>query len=118
LAGGHRLYTAQDLERIEQIKDLKRLLGLSLSEIKRILDADEARRHYLADAKRAVDPARRRRAVESALEIAEAQLGSVREKMDQLGRLQRHLERQVRELRRLWRQAGIGEGTEKVGGGV
>jgi len=118
LAGGHRLYTAQDLERIEQIKDLKRLLGLSLSEIKRILDADEAQRQHLADAKRAADPARRRRAVESALEITEAQLGSVRDMMQQLGRLQRHLARQVRELRRLWHQAGVGERTETVGGGV
>jgi hypothetical protein len=32
LAGGQRLYTAADLERIERIKEFKRLLGLSLSE--------------------------------------------------------------------------------------
>lgn len=118
LAGGHRLYTAQDLERIEQIKDLKRLLGLSLSEIKRILDADEARTQHLADARRATDPARRRRAVESALEITEAQLVSVRDKVQQLGRLQRQLERHVRELRRLYHESGAGGAAEKVGGQV
>jgi|SRR5579872_485069 len=118
LAGGHRLYTAQDLERIEQIKDLKRLLGLSLSEIKRILDADEARTQHLADARRATDPARRRRAVESALEITQAQLLSVRDKVQQLGRLQRQLERHVRELRRLYHESGASGEAEKVGGQV
>ena len=40
LNGGQRLYSAGDLERIERIKNLKQLLGLSLSEIKRMLDAD------------------------------------------------------------------------------
>jgi len=101
LTGGQRLYSAADLERIERIKNLKQLLGLSLSEIKRILDADEARARYLAAAQTASDPARRRKAVESALRVTEDQLQSVREKVQQLARLQRQLERQVRDLRRL-----------------
>ncbi len=101
LAGGHRLYTAADLERIERIKDLKRLLGLSLGEIKRILDADEAREHYLAAAEETADPTRRRKALESAMRVTEEQLHSVKEKIKQLGGLQRRLERQVRDLRRV-----------------
>ncbi len=100
LAGGHRLYTASDLERIERIKDLKRLLGLSLSEIKRILDTDDARERYLAAAQETADPGRRRRALESALRVTEEQLLSVREKVEQLGRFARRLERHVRDLRR------------------
>ncbi len=101
LNGGQRLYAAADLERIERIKNLKQLLGLSLSEIKRLLDADEARAKYLTAAQTASDPARRRKAVEDALRVTEDQLQSVREKVHQLGRLQRQLERQVRELRGL-----------------
>lgn len=101
LTGGQRLYSAADLERIERIKNLKRLLGLSLSEIKRMLDADEARDHYLASAQTASDPVHRRRALESALRVTEDQLQSVRDKVHQLGQLQRQLERQVRDLRRL-----------------
>ena len=100
LTGGQRLYTAVDLERIERIKSLKLMLGLSLSEIKRLLDADEARARYL-NAAEAADPAGRRKAVESALRVTEEQLQSVREKVQQLGQFQRQLERQVRELRRL-----------------
>lgn len=101
LTGGQRLYSATDLERIDRIKNLKQLLGLSLSEIKRMLDADEARARHLTTAQTASDPARRRKAVESALRVTEDQLQSVRAKVHQLARLQRQLERQVRELRRL-----------------
>jgi DNA-binding transcriptional MerR regulator len=104
LAGGHRLYTPADLERIEKIKDLKRLLGLSLSEIKRIMDADEARLRYLQVAQATTDPARRRKALESALRVTVEQLTSVREKVRQLEGLERQLERQERELRQMLAQ--------------
>jgi MerR family transcriptional regulator, repressor of the yfmOP operon len=101
LTGGYRLYSEADLERIERIKDLKRLLGLSLGEIKRILDAEEARERYLAAAEAAVDPEPRRRAVENALRVTEDLLHSVKDKVEQLGRLQGKLDQQVRELKRL-----------------
>jgi DNA-binding transcriptional MerR regulator len=116
LAGGHRLYTAADLERIERIKELKRLLGLSLGEIKRILDAEDARARHLAAAKGEADPARRRRALESALQVTEEQLRSVREKVEQLGHLQRKLECQVRDLRRLLGEPHPSRAGEKIGG--
>jgi MerR family transcriptional regulator, repressor of the yfmOP operon len=99
LAGGHRLYTAADLERIERIKELKRLLGLSLNEIKHILDAEDARARHLAAAEETADPSFRRRALESALRVTTELLASVEEKVMQLGRLQRRLEREARDLR-------------------
>src|SRR5215472_3423299 len=116
LNGGQRLYSAADLERIERIKSLKQLLGLSLSEIKRLLDADEARAHHLAAAETTADPSRRRKAVESALKVTEDQLQSVREKVHRLGQLQRQLERQVRDLRRLAAQADPSRLPERIGG--
>ncbi len=116
LNGGQRLYSAADLERIERIKNLKQLLGLSLSEIKRMLDADEARAHYLAAAETTSDPARRSKAVESALRVTEDQLQSVRQKVSQLGRLQRQLERQVRDLRRLSAHPSPPRVPEGIGG--
>lgn len=115
LAGGQRLYTAADLERIERIKEFKRLLGLSLSEIKRLLEADEARERYLAAAGEAADPDRRRLALTSALDVTEEQLRSVREKVEQLGRLEGKLERQVRRLRRLLATTPARGAGERVG---
>jgi DNA-binding transcriptional MerR regulator len=116
LNGGQRLYNAADLERIDRIKNLKQVLGLSLSEIKRMLDADEARARHLATAHTTADPARRRKAVESALRVTDDQLQSVREKVRQLGRLQRQLERQVRDLRRMTIHTGPSRIVERIGG--
>ncbi|HEV2358673.1 MAG TPA: MerR family transcriptional regulator [bacterium] len=101
LAGGQRLYTAADLKRIEEIKELKRLLGLSLAEIKRLLDAEDARTRHLAAAERAADAAARRQELEQALAVTEAQWRSVQDKIAQLSTFGRKLERQVRALRRL-----------------
>jgi len=116
LNGRQRLYSVADLERIERIKNLKQLLGLSLSEVKRMLDADEARAKHLVAAQTAADPSRRRKAVESALLVTEGQLESVREKVHRLSQLQRQLERQVRDLRRLAVQPGPSRLPAKVGG--
>ncbi|HLW46240.1 MAG TPA: MerR family transcriptional regulator [bacterium] len=101
LAGGQRLYSAADLRRIVEIKELKRLLGLSLSNIKHLLDADDARTRHLDAAEKAADAAARRRELERALAITEAQWRSVQDKVTQLTAFKRKLERQVRDLRRL-----------------
>jgi DNA-binding transcriptional MerR regulator len=105
LAGGYRLYTDSDIEHIRQIKSLKSLLGLSLSEIKRILDADEARARLLAAAQKASDPTGRTPTVERALQVTEEQLQSVQSKVRQLGLLQQQLECHVQELRALLHDA-------------
>jgi DNA-binding transcriptional MerR regulator len=116
LAGGQRLYTAADLKRIEEIKELKGLLGLSLSDIKRLLDADDARTRHLEAAETAVDPATRRRELERALDITVAQWKSVQEKAAQLTAFKRKLERQVRSLRRMVAAPGRGNGLiQRVG---
>jgi MerR family transcriptional regulator, repressor of the yfmOP operon len=111
LAGGQRLYTAADLARIEEIKELKRVLGLSLSEIKRLLDADDARRRHLDAAAKAPDAASRRRELDRALAITEAQWKSVQDRIAQLTAFKRKLERQVRDLRRT---AGASAGANGV----
>ncbi len=41
--GGFRLYSADDVERVEQIKRLQSLLGLTLAEIKEMIEAAEVR---------------------------------------------------------------------------
>src|SRR5689334_2141582 len=95
LAGGQRLYTAADLERIKEIKELKRLLGLSLGHIKQLLDAEDARTRHLDAAEKAADAVGRRREIERALAITEAQWKSVQDKVTQLTAFKRKLERQV-----------------------
>ena len=38
MEGGFRLYSEEDVQRVEQIKGLQRLLGLSLAEIKEMVN--------------------------------------------------------------------------------
>jgi DNA-binding transcriptional MerR regulator len=46
--GGFRLYSQDDMERVENIKQLKELLGFSLADIKEMLDAEDVRSHAKA----------------------------------------------------------------------
>ncbi len=41
LQGGHRLYSARELERVLRIRELQGLLGLSLAEIRAVLETDD-----------------------------------------------------------------------------
>ena len=41
--GGFRIYSEDDIERVEQIKRLQSLLGLTLAEIKEMVEAEEVR---------------------------------------------------------------------------
>ena len=43
MMGGFRLYSPEDMERVERIRQLKDLLGFSLAEIKEMLEADDIR---------------------------------------------------------------------------
>jgi len=43
MEGGFRLYSEDDIERIERIKQMKELLGFSLADVKEMIDADDVR---------------------------------------------------------------------------
>ena len=45
-AGGHRLYTPAEVERLREVMRLKELLGVTLDELKDLLTAEEARQPY------------------------------------------------------------------------
>src|SRR3989337_4088463 len=43
MEGGFRLYSEADIQRVEQIKRLRQLLGFTLAEIKEMVDAEEVK---------------------------------------------------------------------------
>ena len=49
LDGGFRLYSGEDMERIDRIRQLKELLGFSLAEIKEMLEAEDVRLQIKAE---------------------------------------------------------------------
>src|SRR5918998_1159611 len=53
--GGFRLYSEDDVQRVEQIRRLQNLLGLTLAEIKEMVEADEALQQIKAEYRRDAD---------------------------------------------------------------
>jgi DNA-binding transcriptional MerR regulator len=105
LEGGFRLYTEADLRRLEQIVELKRLLRISLAEIKQIVEAEDVLQQIRSENKQDRDPAERRARTERAIGIIGEQLLLVRSRIDAMqqleARYQRRLERLTERLARL-----------------
>lgn len=84
MAGGFRLYSPQDVARIQQIVRLKQLLGFSLAEIKTITTAQEElseiRSQYRADP----DARHRLEALDRAETIVRRQLELIDHKLEQM----------------------------------
>jgi MerR family transcriptional regulator, repressor of the yfmOP operon len=72
--GGFRVYSEADVQRVEHILQLKRLLGFSLLQIKEIVEAEEERKSFRRAYHHEPDPPTQREHVSRALEIARREL--------------------------------------------
>jgi len=91
-AGGHRLYTQSEVERLREVIRLKQLLGVSLQELKDLLAAEEARALVRAELRREdVAPERRRQLLEEAQGHIERQLELVERRTGELAKLRSEL---------------------------
>jgi DNA-binding transcriptional MerR regulator len=102
-AGAHRSYGQRDVERLRDTLRLKELLGLSLEELKEILEAEEARAALRDEWRRGRPGAQRRRQIlDEAVGHLERQLALVRRRREEIDRLEGELsERRERVLARL-----------------
>jgi len=98
LEGGFRLYSGQDVARLERIVELKRLLGFSLEEIKQIMEADDLLRQIKTENKQQPDPRERRAGMERAVGIITEQLALVRSRIESMRELQARYERRLERL--------------------
>ena len=99
-SGGHRTYDERDIERLADALRLKELLGLSLEELKTVLEAEEARAALRDEWQRAAPgPRRRRQILDEALGHVERQLELVVGRRDEILRLERELEEKRAMLR-------------------
>lgn len=89
--GGFRLYSEADVERISSIRTMQSLLGLTLAEIKDMVEADELRAQIRATFRPDRDlPARRERS-ETIIEATRRQLAIVEHKLEALSEMRREL---------------------------
>jgi DNA-binding transcriptional MerR regulator len=101
-SGQHRVYGEDDVERLREALRLKSLLGLSLDELREVLEAEEARAARHEEFWReGVSAARKREILEQGLAHAERQLELVRRRRDDLESLAQEIEeRRDRIMRR------------------
>ena len=79
--GGYRLYSEEDIARLERIQRLKDLLGFSLAEIRELLQADDERGVIRAAFRQETDPAVKLKHLEEAMRLSRQQLALVEHKI-------------------------------------
>jgi DNA-binding transcriptional MerR regulator len=104
-AGRHRLYGESDVERVLQLLRLKDLLGLSLDELRDVIEAEEARGALRAEwHEGSPSHGRRREIIEEAQAHIAGQLTLLRRRREKLDELERELEDRRETLRRRLRE--------------
>jgi MerR family transcriptional regulator, repressor of the yfmOP operon len=89
--GEHRTYDESDAERILELTRLRDLLGLSLDELKRLVEAEDARAAIRKRFRETDSDAERLRLLDEALPYVETQLALVRRRREELKRLEAEL---------------------------
>jgi DNA-binding transcriptional MerR regulator len=90
--GAHRTYAEEDVERLADLLRLKDLLGLSLEELKRLVEAEDARAALRREWESGVeDPVRRREILDESLGHIGRQLELVRRRRDEISALETEL---------------------------
>jgi len=87
----HRIYTETDVERLELLRRLRDLLGVSLEELHEIAAAEETILALPARLEHATSAADRMQLVDEALQQADAVLNQVRQRTAELAQLEQML---------------------------
>jgi len=91
-ARSHRTYAEADVDRLTDLLRLKDLLGLSLEELKELVEAEGARAELRREWHGGVeDPVRRRQILEESLAYTARQLELVRRRRDEIAKLEAEL---------------------------
>ena len=113
--GAHRVYDQADVERLKEVLRLRRVLGLSLEELKEVATEESARAARLREWHDGVeDPVRRREIVEAGLDSVERQAELVRRRREELDELDRELTAKRRRLRGRLRELQPLAGSERA----
>ncbi|HEU4705640.1 MAG TPA: MerR family transcriptional regulator [Solirubrobacterales bacterium] len=107
--GAHRTYAEADVDRLTELLRLKDLLGLSLEELKELVEAEGARAELRREWRGGVeDPVRRRQILEESLTYTSRQLALVRRRRNEIAKLEAELIARRRRVQTLLREAGAG----------
>jgi MerR family transcriptional regulator, repressor of the yfmOP operon len=99
MSGGFRLYTPDELARIERVIQLKNVLGFSLEGIKRIFDAEETKEHLRDEYRQHPDAASRHRKLEGLMIVTEEQVAIINSRIAALEQMRAELEEKLNHYR-------------------
>jgi DNA-binding transcriptional MerR regulator len=108
-SGRHRLYTDADVDRLRELLSMKDLLGVSLDELKALVEAEDARAALRNEWRRGGEKTRPREILEEAIGHIGRQLALVRSRRAQLEGLEAELSGRRRELRERLRRLESGK---------
>jgi DNA-binding transcriptional MerR regulator len=108
VSGKRRLYTKTDVERLAELIRLRDLLGLSLDDLKRLVEAETARAGLRERWQHTDDPGEQRQILEQSLAHIADQLKLVRARKAELERLEGELTARQRRARSLLRDKARG----------
>jgi DNA-binding transcriptional MerR regulator len=104
--GAHRTYAEVEVERLTELLRLKDLLGVSLEELKQLVEAEDARAALRREWQSGVDdPARRREILEQSQAYSARQLELVRRRRDEIAALEKELMSRRKRVQKLLRDS-------------
>jgi MerR family transcriptional regulator, repressor of the yfmOP operon len=89
--GKHRVYTDADVERLQELKRLRDLLGLSLDELRTMIVAEDLRAELRRRFRETESPDEQRALLDEALPHLDTQIGLVRRRLAELHELEADL---------------------------
>jgi MerR family transcriptional regulator, repressor of the yfmOP operon len=105
--GAHRSYAETDVARLTDLLRLKDLLGVSLEELKELVEAEDARAALRREWHGGVeDPVRRRQILEQSQTYTALQLELVRRRRDEIAKLETELIARRKRVQGLLRESG------------
>ncbi len=96
MEGGFRLYSDDDVKRVQKIRKLQDLLGISLAEIKEMVDAEGILRELRAQYRPEAALPEKRRQLEKAIEVTQAQYAIVQHKVSQMQEMGAQLDERLK----------------------
>ena len=94
--GGFRLYSEEDVKRVEMVRRLQDLLGVTLADIKEMVDAQEMLRELRAQYRPEAGVEEKRRQLRKAIDVVTRQHGIVSQKAEQMSEMKSQLEERLR----------------------
>jgi DNA-binding transcriptional MerR regulator len=98
--GGFRLYSEDDVRHVKHIRRLQDLLGVTLAEIKDMVEAEEILWELKAQYRPESDVSEKRQQLQKAIDVVTRQHGIVSQKAEQMSEMKAQLEERLRTFAR------------------